>query len=390
MDDPEYDCDMLDDIPDPQDGGSSAQPGNTANTPSRIDVIAKIESIFESMTDVLLNERGHLSIALVAKTTAKPKVASSDSITAQPESIQYIRFPGRSEREAWRFTVVTRILELIHEALRQEVVISKRDIYYRDPALFSQQSHVDRYVDIIANTFHVPRSALHVTAAAKGLITGCARFCRRDGSIIDASQEKHGLLVPDMKDILSIDLTSAKWILVIEKEATFRSIASSDYWDDLSTNGIMVTAKGYPDLATRVLLKFLSNPSPQNGFAAPPVHALVDFDPDGMAILSTYKHGSANLAHETEHLQLPQIQHLGLGRAHVLSSNDSQASQMLTLTMRDRNKARKMLEWEVLADEGDFRASLQVMLMINVKAELQLLDAAPNGMAKLLIQGLPG
>lgn len=245
-------------------------------------------------------------------------------------------------------------------------------------------------MDIIAHTFAVPRSALNVTAAAKGLITGSARFCRRDGSIIDASQNIDGMLVPDVRDILSVDMESAKWILVIEKEATFRSIAASDCWRKLSATGIMITAKGYPDIATRALLKFLNDPSPQNGFAAPPVYALVDFDPDGLAILSTYKHGSANLAHETSQLELPQFQHLGLGRQHIVPSNDSLASQnLLTLTARDRKKARMMLGWNVLADENEIRTDLQVMLMLNVKSELQFLDALPNGMSRLLQQGLP-
>lgn len=245
-------------------------------------------------------------------------------------------------------------------------------------------------MDLIANTFNVTRSALHVTAAAKGLITGCARFCRRDGSMLDASLDKDGVLVPDMKDILSFNVQSAKWILVIEKEATFRSIVTSDCWQGLSTNGIMVTAKGYPDIATRALLRFLSDPSPRNGFAAPPVYALVDFDPDGMAIFSTYKHGSANLAHETTHLRLPQIQLSGLGRAHIVPNDKANVSQnLLALTARDRRKARKMLGWEVLANDGDLRANLQAMLMLNVKAELQLLDVVPNGMSKLLKQSLP-
>ena len=37
-----------------------------------------------------------------------------------------------------------------------------RNIYYKDPALFKDQSTVDRYVDILAYTFGVPRAALNV------------------------------------------------------------------------------------------------------------------------------------------------------------------------------------------------------------------------------------
>ena len=195
--------------------------------------------------------------------------------------------------------------------------------------------------------------------------------------------------MPILKDILSANISSAKWILVIEKEATFRSIAASAFWTTLSTSGIMVTAKGYPDISTRAMLRFLSTPSPQNGFCAPPVYAMVDFDPDGIAILSTYKYGSKNLAHETS-MCLPRIQWLGLRSEHVLSGEATQANQgLLTLTARDRKKARSMLEWQVLEGDQGLRRDLQVMLMLNFKAELQLLDATSDGMSNLLEENLP-
>lgn len=40
-----------------------------------------------------------------------------------------------------------------------------RYIYYQDPALFKTQRVVDRYVDILAYTFEVPRAALNVVGA---------------------------------------------------------------------------------------------------------------------------------------------------------------------------------------------------------------------------------
>lgn len=97
-----------------------------------------------------------------------------------------------------------------------------RDLYYRDPALFGNQGVVDRYVDSIAYTLGVPRALLNVTAAAKGLVTGAIMICRRDGSVVNAATEREGVLVPMLKDVLSIDMSAVKFILVIEKEATFR------------------------------------------------------------------------------------------------------------------------------------------------------------------------
>jgi hypothetical protein len=42
------------------------------------------------------------------------------------------------------------------------MLTSPRDIYYRDPALFSKQAVVDRYVDDLACTFGIPRALLNV------------------------------------------------------------------------------------------------------------------------------------------------------------------------------------------------------------------------------------
>lgn len=267
-----------------------------------------------------------------------------------------------------------------------------RDIYYQDPALFGTQAVVDRYVDDIAFTFSVSRSKLNVTAAAKGLVAGAFRFCRRDGSILDAASDRDGTLVPPLRDVLSVDLTAVKWILVIEKEATFRSIASSSLWVMISTRGIILTGKGYPDIATRALLHFLSTASPQNGFASPPVFGLADCDQDGLAIISIYRNGSAALSHENDGLCVPQLQWVGLRLEHMMDASLLHHSQgLLGLTARDRRRAVKMLE-----RNGDFdsmqelhmNVALRTMLMLNTKAELQLLDAVPGGMTDLLASAL--
>ncbi|KAF2208571.1 hypothetical protein CERZMDRAFT_114532 [Cercospora zeae-maydis SCOH1-5] len=289
--------------------------------------------------------------------------------------------------------MVLRILELMHEALRNDVVMSKRDIYYRDPALFGSQTQVDRYVDDIAFTFGITRASLNVSAAAKGLVAGAIIIYRRDGSTTSASSDQEGILVPTLKDILSIDMTCVKWILIIEKEATFRSIANSPFWNKTKTKGIIITGKGYPDISTRALLHFLSTPSSKNGFSSLPVFGLADFDPDGIAILSIYRQGSRALAHENKELVVPQLQWLGLRSEHLDTGGCSpHATQgLLTLSKRDRAMAIRMLEQTGAEGGGDSslqRQELQAMLMLNVKAELQLLDAVPGGMTNLLQSAL--
>ncbi|GAB1737197.1 hypothetical protein NU219Hw_g879t1 [Hortaea werneckii] len=186
-----------------------------------------------------------------------------------------------------------------------------------------------------------------------------------------------------------------KWVIVIEKEASFRSLAGSTCWERLSAEGVLVTGKGYPDLATRALLRFLSTPSPHNGFSSPVVFGLADYDPDGIAILDVYKHGSAAMRHENLGLKVEKLSRLGLSSRHIIAcGDDAHADQgLLTLTARDRSKACKMLERsseDGRDDEGNIRRELQTMLALNIKAELQLLDAIPGGLSGILESAIEG
>lgn len=116
-----------------------------------------------------------------------------------------------------------------------------------------------------------------------------------------------------------------------------------------------------------------------------PIYALVDFDPDGLDILSTYKYGSTALAHQKAELILPSIQWIGVNRSHIGQDDDLHQTQgLLRLSARDRRKASLMLERTQFAENGaapDWRRELQVMLMLNIKAEIQLLEARAGGLA---------
>jgi meiotic recombination protein SPO11 len=134
-----------------------------------------------------------------------------------------------------------------------------------------------------------------------------------------------------------------------------------------------------------------------------PIYAFVDLDPDGIAILSTYKYGSYRLAHEsvgagdTPALSLPKLRWLGVKRHHISrfpvidSDTDTgtipELQGLMRLTTRDRTKATRMLEWDICCEAGpeqDWRCELQTMLTLNVKAEMQILDEVQGGVVGFL------
>ncbi|KAF3056637.1 Meiotic recombination protein SPO11 [Daldinia childiae] len=355
-------------------------------------VIAKIEDVLERIIDAL-SENRVLDIPLRNRRTGN-------------ESL--IRFPASTEAEAKRFTCVLQILHLCYEALISGHVITKRNIYYQNPDLFGSQQYVDNLVDDIAFTFGVGRDSLSVVAAYKGLIAGGVIITLKNHSVLDCSSDNNGTLIPHAESIHRIDIGETKWIIVIEKEATFRGLAASGYYGLSDAGiGVLVTGKGYPDLVTRQFLHLLHSSFPQI-----PIYALVDFDPSGIAIMLTYKCGSQGLSHE-ENVTIPEISWLGpkscdiLSHTHYSSSSHSSSSDDLTpqssqdsssssssssisvfaipvevaaqLSTSDRRKAVSLLRRldsrpAESENEPSLVHELQLMLMLNIKAEIQAVD----------------
>lgn len=116
---------------------------------------------------------------------------------------------------------------------------------------------------------------------------------------------------------------------------------------------------------------------------------LVDSDPDGMAILSTYKYGSIAQAREIANLNVPKLEWLGLRASEVVAKTDSLGDEtVVPLSSRDRKRAQAMLaKSPCFAEDGPeptWRAELQQMLMLNIKAEMELLYEREGGIERWL------
>ncbi|KAK7814215.1 hypothetical protein U0070_000531, partial [Myodes glareolus] len=100
-------------------------------------------------------------------------------------------------------------------------------------------------------------------------------------------------------------MTDAKFLLIVEKDATFQRLLDDNFCSRVSPC-IMVTGKGIPDLNTRLLVKKL-----WDTFHLP-VFTLVDADPHGIEIMCIYKYGSMSMSFEAHSLTVPAIRWLGL------------------------------------------------------------------------------
>ncbi|GAA6001387.1 hypothetical protein JCM10207_006638 [Rhodosporidiobolus poonsookiae] len=303
----------------------------------------------------------------------------NDNDEDAPSKQQCIAFPrkcgqGDDLRLGGReLASLLKVIELILEGLDKRVVSTKRDLFYRNVTLFVKQQHVDSLIEDIAATLQVRRSDLNVVGSAKGLFAGTLRITTTDGKELGGSIA--GTLIPPEQAIEVVELDEVKWVLVIEKEAVFQSLCSSTLLQDHNIgSGVLLTGKGYPDLATRELVKRLSDELPDT-----PLLALVDSDPHGLEILSTYRFGSASLSFDAANLTVARLEWLGV-KGTEWDALGVDRDELLPLTRADRGKALGMLKREWLPDE--WRRELEYMLHLGRKAEIQVLSSSSAAVAQ--------
>lgn len=267
------------------------------------------------------------------------------------------------KKKSWHVAAsVIRAIDMVHSNLSQNVVSTKRDIFYRDIPTFRRQARVDAIVEDLACTFQTPRSCLNVVAAARSVVYGSIRFTLKasmhalDSMDIESSEASaalsdrishatgsSGISYTDFNTLVSVPVIESevlrieihpqtKYVLVIEKEATLNHLISVGF---CQSHGpcILLTSKGYPDRVSRRLLKrisdmvqdrvyFLDRPfdlDPPVLHKAPcstspphiPLLAVVDCDPHGIDIFLTYRCGSAKSAYDNENLAVCTLQLLG-------------------------------------------------------------------------------
>ncbi|XP_019435684.1 PREDICTED: meiotic recombination protein SPO11-1 isoform X2 [Lupinus angustifolius] len=265
-----------------------------------------------------------------------------------------------------RLDVMLRVLLIVQKLLQENKHSSKRDIYYMHPSVFLDQSVVDRAINDICVLMQCSRHNLNVVSAGNGLIMGWIRFSegKRIFDCISSPNTAHPIPVhvEEIKDIITV----AHYILVVEKESVFQRLANDQFCN--ANRCIIITGRGYPDIPTRRFLRLLV----ENLHL--PVYCLVDCDPYGFDILTTYRFGSMQLAYDTKHLRVPEIQWLG-----AFPSDPERffvpKQCLLPLTAADKKKIEAMLLRCYLQKEvPQWRLELKLMLKNGVKFEIEALS----------------
>jgi len=187
-------------------------------------------------------------------------------------------------KNARKCAIMLRILSIIYESCCKNIHITKRDLFYQDVKLFTKQNDSDIVLDDVACMVGATRTSLRVIASEKGVVVGCIQFVESGDEIDCMKQGKSGKAIPaQINDVTNIRGT-ARFILLVEKEAAFQRLAEDRFYRQYPC--IIMTAKGQPDVASRLFLVKVKKT------LNIPVLGLVDADPYGLKILSVYMSGS--------------------------------------------------------------------------------------------------
>ena len=124
-----------------------------------------------------------------------------------------------------------------------------------------------------------------------------------------------------------------------------------------------MTAKGQPDVATRMFLSRITSE------LHIPVLGLVDSDPYGLKILSVYMSGSKNMSYDSASLTTPDIKWLGL-RPSDLDKYDLPDQCRLDMTENDIKTGKELLKEEFIMKNPAWVKEIEIMVRSKAEDDL--------------------
>ncbi|XP_026379850.1 meiotic recombination protein SPO11-2-like [Papaver somniferum] len=265
------------------------------------------------------------------------------------------------------FVRVWKVMEMCYQLLMKEKRVTQRELFYKllcdSPEFFASQLEVNRSIQDVVALLRCSRHSLGIMASSRGLVAGRLMIQEPNKEVVDCSMcgSSGYAITGDLSLLEKMSIQSdARYIIVVEKHAIFQRLAEDRIFNQIPS--ILITAKGYPDIATRFLLHRLSRAFPNL-----PIFALVDWNPAGLAILGTYKFGSIGMGLEA-YKYACNVKWLGV------RGNDLQLipeESYVPLKPRDLQIAKSLMSCDMLQDS--YREELAMMVQSGKRAEIEAL-----------------
>ncbi|XP_023716407.2 meiotic recombination protein SPO11 [Cryptotermes secundus] len=264
-----------------------------------------------------------------------------------------------SSRSRTKFSLICHVLGVIHRLLFTRSTCTRRQLYYQNVTLIGNQGLLDAAVRDICCLLKAPAWELGITATSKGVVAGPLSLVMETGDIIDCTAPGGVLIPQDLHKVVRLE-SSARFVLLVEKDAAFQKLLDEGVLERLGPC-LLITGKGFPDVATRLLVRLLWKS------LGVPVLALVDADPHGIEIMCVYRFGSLNMSYQSDDLAVPAIRWLGVHPTDI--SRLGMKAQPFSAA--DFKKLRKLLSRSYITSHEALRDQVKALLSGGRKAEIE-------------------
>ena len=260
---------------------------------------------------------------------------------------------------------ILRVAQIVKDLLQKGNYATKREVFYEDVKLFEDQKFSDNAIEDLAILLGTFRSNLNIVASCKGTCIGRLQI-RDKHDIIDCQKlGSWGWTITSMLHDIEVLESDAEFILVLEKDAAMIRFSEARFWDTIPS--ILISAKGYPDYATRFFIKKLiaKLKIPAFGFA--------DSDPYGLSFLMTYAYGSVQSSYETSKLGINNFYWLGVMPKDIQQYNVPEDS-LIPMLKTDITRSEYLLKELPVKNHNFLKSQVELMQKMKVKCEIQALS----------------
>jgi meiotic recombination protein SPO11 len=207
----------------------------------------------------------------------------------ESEEPQMIEFQNKSFYHSTHCRNLTSILlvaSFCMDLLLANKTTTTREVYYFYVTHFFHQKECDKAIWDLCTILKVSRNSLGLSASPKGWFCGCIDLYNDQGTLVLNGRHLdniHGMPITATTYRHTISSKDAKFILVVEKEGVYTRLAEDQFFRQYHPC-ILVTGKGFPDVATRQWVRQMAQSLHL------PVYGLADCNPYGISVLNSYRY----------------------------------------------------------------------------------------------------
>jgi len=263
-------------------------------------------------------------------------------------------------------TVAKELIEMgKHLNLREVFYSIKRTIPGTNINIVDEQVETDKAIEDLELVTDCSREQLHINAGKNGFAAGRIIIKDREDTIDWSKMGSGGWAIPSNVEEIEFKKVEAKFVIYLEKEATWERLNEDKVWDKL--NCVIVASKGQATRGIRRLLQRLSTEEKL------PIYVLTDFDPWGFYIFSVIKYGSISLANISESLTIKNAKFLGLVGDDVTKYDLKR--HIIKFKEVDQSRLNQMKEYDWFKNDKAWQRQMQLMNDMKGKVELAALTS---------------